>query len=56
MGCHWFEYADEPLTGRSDDGEDGYVALVGITDVPWIGFVHDVAAANRRVLGALGRW
>ncbi len=50
VGCHWFRYADEPLTGRPYDGENGHIGLVGVTDIPFGGFVAAVAAANRRTL------
>ncbi len=50
VGVHWYQYADEPLTGRPYDGENGHIGLVAVTDVPYAGFVEAVAAANRRVL------
>ena len=50
VGCHWFRYADEPLTGLPYDGENGHIGLVAVTDVPFGGFVAAVAAANRRTL------
>ncbi len=50
IGCHWYQYADEPLTGRPYDGENGHIGLVAVTDVPYAGFVADVASANRRTM------
>ena len=50
VGAHWFQYADEPLTGRLFDGENAHIGLVAVTDVPYSGFVAAVAAANRRAL------
>jgi hypothetical protein len=50
VGCHWYQYADEPLTGRPYDGENGHIGLVAVTGVPYAGFVAAVAAANRRAL------
>ncbi len=47
VGVHWYQYADEPLTGRPYDGENGHIGLVAVTDVPFTGFVNAVAAANR---------
>jgi hypothetical protein len=35
VGCHWFEYADEPLTGRVLDGENYNIGLVDVTDTPY---------------------
>jgi hypothetical protein len=51
VGTHWFEYVDQPVTGRILDGENSHIGLVGITDVPFAGFVRDVRNANRRVSG-----
>ena len=49
VGAHWFDYADQPVTGRLLDGENSHFGLVGITDVPFGGFVEAVRAANRQV-------
>jgi hypothetical protein len=52
IGAHWFEYADQPVTGRLLDGENAHIGLVGITDVPFGGFVDAVKAANAAAQGA----
>ncbi|WP_108470671.1 beta-agarase [Rhodanobacter thiooxydans] len=49
VGAHWFDYADQPVTGRVLDGENSHFGLVGITDIPFGGFVEAVRAANRRL-------
>jgi len=49
VGVHWFEYTDQPVTGRLLDGENSHIGLVGITDIPFGGFVGAVRAANKRV-------
>jgi hypothetical protein len=46
VGAHWFQYLDQPATGRLLDGENGHLGLVGITDRPWQGFVETVRKAN----------
>jgi hypothetical protein len=46
VGTHWFEYVDQPVTGRLIDGENSHIGLVGITDVPFGGFVDAVRKAN----------
>lgn len=46
VGVHWFQYADQPVTGRLLDGENSHLGLVGITDIPFGGFVEAVRAAN----------
>jgi hypothetical protein len=50
VGAHWFEYVDQPVTGRLLDGENSHIGLVGITDLPFAGFVHAVRIANREVV------
>ena len=34
IGMHWFEYTDQPVTGRSNDGENYGIGMVDITDTP----------------------
>jgi len=51
----YFQYLDQPVTGRWLDGENGHLGLVGITDVPWHDFVLSVARTNRDVLRQLRR-
>ncbi|WP_443192298.1 beta-agarase [Pseudomonas indica] len=46
VGAHWFQYLDQPVTGRLLDGENGHLGLVGITDRPFQGFVEAVRKAN----------
>jgi hypothetical protein len=46
VGVHWFQYLDQPLSGRLLDGENGHLGLVGITDRPFQSFVEGVRKAN----------
>ncbi|GGA50386.1 beta-agarase [Dyella nitratireducens] len=46
VGTHWFEYVDEPVTGRLLDGENSHTGLVGITDIPFNGFIDAVRKTN----------
>ncbi len=46
VGAHWFQYVDQPVTGRLLDGENSHTGLVGITDIPFAGFVRAVTATN----------
>ena len=55
VGVHWFQYLDQPVTGRLLDGENGHFGLVGITDVPFQGFVETVRKSNLAALDQLGR-
>ncbi len=49
VGLHWFQYLDQPVTGRLLDGENGHLGLIGITDRPFQGFVEAVRKANLKV-------
>jgi len=46
VGTHWFQYIDEPLTGRELDGENYNIGFV--TDTPY----PERVRAARGVLGA----
>jgi hypothetical protein len=35
VGCHWFQYQDEPTTGRVYDEENYQIGFVDITDTPY---------------------
>lgn len=45
VGCHWFQYTDEPLTGRTLDGENYQIGMVDVTDTPY----PEAVAAARKV-------
>jgi len=47
VGCHWFQYIDEPLTGRVLDGENYQIGMVDVTDTPY----PETISAARRVHG-----
>ena len=32
VGAHWFQYLDEPLTGRTLDGENAHIGFVTVAD------------------------
>jgi hypothetical protein len=53
VGCHRFQYVDEPLTGRLLDRENGHVGLVSVADVPYAGLVAAARQANLTVLRSL---
>jgi hypothetical protein len=35
VGCHWFEYMDEPTTGRVYDEENYQIGFVDVADTPY---------------------
>jgi len=49
VGCHWFEYVDEPLTGRTYDGENYNIGLVTATDTPYPEMVEAAKAVHAEV-------
>ena len=52
VGAHWFQYVDEPLTGRTLDGENYNIGFVTVTDTPY----PEMVRAARDVFGeAYGR-
>jgi hypothetical protein len=55
VGVHWFQYLDQPVTGRLLDGENGHFGLVGITDLPFQGFVDSVRKSNLATVEQLGK-
>jgi len=55
VGVHWFQYLDQPVTGRLLDGENGHFGLVGITDLPFQGFVDSVRKSNLAAIDQLSK-
>ncbi|MFB4394142.1 MULTISPECIES: beta-agarase [unclassified Pseudomonas] len=53
VGAHWFQYLDQPASGRLLDGENGHLGLVAITDVAYPGFVEAVRKSNQLLLEQL---
>ncbi|HEY3268040.1 MAG TPA: beta-galactosidase [Armatimonadota bacterium] len=51
VGAHWFQYVDEPTTGRYFDGENYNIGLVSITDTPYPELTAAATAANASALG-----
>ena len=51
VGCHWFQYKDEPVTGRSYDEENYQIGFVDVADTPYA----ETIAASREVGASLYR-
>ena len=45
IGAHWFEWVDEPVTGRND-GENYNIGWVDVTDRPYRDFIREAIATN----------
>jgi hypothetical protein len=51
VGCHWFQYMDEPTTGRVYDEENYQIGFVDIADTPY----RETIDASRAVAANLYR-
>jgi hypothetical protein len=49
VGCGWFEYFDEPLTGRTYDGENYNIGLVTVTDTPYTELVQMAKSVHNEI-------
>ncbi len=49
VGCHWFKYQDEPVTGRSHDEENFQIGFVDIADTPYREMVEASRAIAREM-------
>lgn len=49
VGCHWFQYIDEPLTGRWFDGENYNIGFVDVTDTPSPELVEAAKKGHREI-------
>lgn len=46
VGSFYFQYIDEPLTGRSGDGENEFNGFVKVTDIPYLELVNAARKTN----------
>ena len=47
VGCHWFQYSDQAVTGRYYDGEAYQIGFVSVCDIPYpelVGACRETAA------------
>jgi hypothetical protein len=49
VGTHWFQWVDQPATGRND-GENYNIGLVDVTDRPYAELVSAAKATHARLL------
>ncbi len=54
VGCHWFQYVDEPLTGRSFDGENYNIGFVTVTDTSYPELVEAARGVHRQAYSVRG--
>jgi hypothetical protein len=48
VGCHWFQFVDEPLTGRSYDAENYNIGFLTVTDTVYPELVAAARAIHRQ--------
>jgi hypothetical protein len=51
IGCHWFQYFDEPTGGRSFDGEDSDYGIVDLDGEPYEALTQAMREANAAAYG-----
>ena len=49
VGCAWFQYYDEPLTGRTYDGENYNIGMVTVADTPYAEMVDAAKSVHAEV-------
>jgi hypothetical protein len=49
VGTHWFQWIDEPSTGRSD-GENYNIGMLDVTDRPYTELIDAALATHKRLL------
>ncbi|WP_143247608.1 agarase [Agaribacterium haliotis] len=42
VGAHWFQYVDEPVSGRALDGENANIGFVTVADIPYPDLIKEV--------------
>lgn len=51
VGCHWFQYVDEPTTGRWFDGENYNIGFVTVVDAPYPEMVDAARGIHAEIYG-----
>ncbi|MEM9412828.1 MAG: agarase, partial [Planctomycetota bacterium] len=46
VGVHWFQYTDQPLTGRAYDGQNANIGFVNVADIPYPEMVEAARQIN----------
>lgn len=49
VGAHWFQWSDQPATGRDPDGENFRIGLVNITDQPYRLLTEAIGDISKRL-------
>ncbi len=51
VGCHWFQYQDEPTTGRIYDEENYQIGFVDVADTPYAELIEASRAVAAKLYG-----
>ncbi len=49
VGCHWFEYYDQPFSGRMLDGENYNIGFVNNVDIPYPEMVNTARQVSKDI-------
>lgn len=49
VGSHWYQWVDQPLTGRASDGENQPVGMVDITDQPHRDLIRALEVISKNI-------
>jgi hypothetical protein len=49
LGCHWFQWFDQHITGRPSNGENQIIGLVDVTDQPHDDLLRGILYATARM-------
>lgn len=49
LGCHWYQFNDQHLTGRLSNGENQVIGLVDITDQPHRELVEAIGVCSKNI-------
>ena len=49
VGCHYFQYNDEPVLGRSMDGENYGIGFVSVVDNPYVEMVEAARTVGKEL-------
>ena len=50
VGTHWFQWLDQPSTGRYD-GENYNIGFIDVTDLPYQELVNEVIKTHEKIFG-----
>ena len=51
VGAHWYQYTDQPVTGRVGNGENQNVGLIDVVDVPYPKLISVFQKAGKQIAG-----